>query len=235
MTFTGPSPTNFLDRKVSSSFVRFCVTSSSILKALDILSTYLISSPVAPLNREYIEIESPLWYVCVCFNKTSCSTFYSSYIYFSEDIRATMVDLPIYIGSIPLEHIDGFDKKLVESLRRLSQEGIDMDRMAMVIDRDERQVLCSISTRLIQFLFHSQLLSKLESAKGETLSGTLITDFLYGAADGSDLPDALDEIKYYSTLRTWSSKDWTTLLTKLVAHESRRRFLDPDVTLQVLH
>lgn len=164
MTFTGPSPTNFLDRK-----------------ALDILSTYLTSSPVAPLNREYIEIESPL----------------CSYIYFSEDTRATMVDLPIYIGSIPLDHIDGFDKKLVASLCRIGQEGIDMNRMTMIIDRDERQFL-----------------SKLESAKGETLSGALITDFLYGAPDGSDLPDALDEIKYYGTLRTWSSKDWAKLLTK---------------------
>ncbi|KAL4071016.1 Metalloenzyme, LuxS/M16 peptidase-like protein [Scleroderma citrinum] len=164
MTFNGPPPTNFLDRK-----------------ALDILSTYLTSSPVAPLNREYIEIESPL-----------CSD-----IYFGEDIRATMVDLPIYVGSIPVEHLDEFDKKLVTSLRRISQEGIDMKRMSMVINRDERQFL-----------------SKLEFAKGETISGTLITDFLYGAQDGSDLQNALDEIKYYDALRSWSSKDWANLLTK---------------------
>jgi len=30
-------------------------------KALDVLSAYLTSSPTAPLNKEYIEIESPLW------------------------------------------------------------------------------------------------------------------------------------------------------------------------------
>lgn len=37
------------------------IWSSQFLQALDILATYLTSSPVAPLNKEYIEIESPLW------------------------------------------------------------------------------------------------------------------------------------------------------------------------------
>jgi hypothetical protein len=36
----------------------------------------------------------------------------SSYIYFSEDTRVTMVDLPIYIGSVPVEALDNFDEKL---------------------------------------------------------------------------------------------------------------------------
>jgi len=45
IAFLGPSPSEFLVRK-----------------ALDILGTYLASSAVAPLNKEYVEIESPLWY-----------------------------------------------------------------------------------------------------------------------------------------------------------------------------
>ena len=64
----------------------------------------------------------------------------STYIYFSEDTRATYVDLPIYIGSVPTEHLDTFDEKLKSSLKRIADEGFDMDRMAMVIGRDERQV-----------------------------------------------------------------------------------------------
>ncbi|KAH7931086.1 hypothetical protein BV22DRAFT_1027850 [Leucogyrophana mollusca] len=164
ITYMGPPPTAFLERK-----------------AIDILSTYLTSSPVAPLNKEYVETESPL----------------CSYIYFSEDIRATVVDLPIYIGSIPTEHIDSFDEKLKLSFQRIAKEGIDVPRMSMVINRDERQ-----------------LRSKLESAKGDEFSGAVITDFLYGAADGSDLLPALDEVNYYATLRTWSSKQWTDLLQK---------------------
>ena len=34
---------------------------SLFVQAIDILGTYLTSSAVAPLNKEFIEIESPLW------------------------------------------------------------------------------------------------------------------------------------------------------------------------------
>jgi hypothetical protein len=64
----------------------------------------------------------------------------SSYIYLSEDTRATMVDLPIYIGSVPVEELDNFDQKLVASFKRIAADGIDMTRISMVINRDERQV-----------------------------------------------------------------------------------------------
>lgn len=59
-----------------------------------------------------------------------------------------------------------------------------------------------------------QLRSKLESAKGDTFSGTIITDFLYGAQDGSELHGSMDEIKYYNILRSWTSDQWTALLSK---------------------
>lgn len=64
----------------------------------------------------------------------------SSYIYFSEDLRATAVKLTIYIGSVPTEELEGFNEKFRMSLRRIVKEGIDMQRMAIVINRDERQV-----------------------------------------------------------------------------------------------
>ncbi|KII93562.1 hypothetical protein PLICRDRAFT_49603 [Plicaturopsis crispa FD-325 SS-3] len=164
ITFMGPPPNQFLERK-----------------ALDVLGTYLTSSPVAPLNKEYVETESPL----------------CTYIYFSEDTRATLVDLPIYIGSVPTEHLDTFDAKLKKSLQKVADDGLDMSRMAMVINRDERQ-----------------LLSKLESAKGDVFSGTIITDHLYGKRDGSELKDSMDEINQYAALRKWTSKQWTDLLRK---------------------
>jgi Zn-dependent M16 (insulinase) family peptidase len=153
---------------------------------LDVIGTYLTSSPVAPLNKEYVETDSPM----------------CTYIYFGEDTRATRVDLPVYVGSIPTEHIDSFDEKLKGSLGRIVESGLDMERMAMVINRDERQ-----------------LLSKLESAKGDTFSGTVITDFLYGAKNGSDLLGSMDEINQYASLRTWTNKQWTDLLRKRVLYE----------------
>lgn len=150
-------------------------------KALDVLGMYLTSSATAPLTKEYVETESPL----------------CTYIYFAEDVRATRVTLPIYIGSIPTEHLDGFDARFKKSLQRIVESGIDMTRMQMVINRDERQ-----------------LRSKLESAKGDTFSGAVISDFLYGASDGSELVDAMDDMNHYAELRTWDSGRWTGLLQK---------------------
>ncbi|KAJ3976962.1 Metalloenzyme, LuxS/M16 peptidase-like protein [Lentinula raphanica] len=164
INFLGPAPNEFLERK-----------------ALDVLSDYLTSSAAAPLNKEYVEIESPL----------------CTYIYFSEDIRATRVSMPIYVGSVPTEYLDTFDQKLKASFQRIVKEGIDMERMAMVINRDERQ-----------------LRSKLESAKGDTFSGTVITDHLYGTEDGSELSPAMAEFDTYAAVKNWTSKQWTDLIQK---------------------
>ncbi|KAF9069136.1 Metalloenzyme, LuxS/M16 peptidase-like protein [Rhodocollybia butyracea] len=169
INFLGPAPNEFLERK-----------------ALDVITTYLTSSAVAPLNKEYVEIESPL----------------CTYIYFSEDTRSTRVSLPIYVGSVPTEHLDTFDQKLKASLQRIVKEGIDMERMAMVISREERQ-----------------LRSKLESAKGDTFSGTIITDHIYGAEDGSELGPSMAEFDTYAAVKKWTNKQWTDLLQKY--------FIDP--------
>jgi Zn-dependent M16 (insulinase) family peptidase len=93
--------------------------------------------------------------------------------------------------------LDTFDSRLRASLKRIADEGIDMERMRMVIDRDERQ-----------------LRSKLESAKGDTFSGAVIDDVLYGKEDGSLLANSMDEINQYAELRTWSSPQWSDLLRR---------------------
>lgn len=49
------------------------------------------------------------------------------------------MNLPIYIGSVPTGELQSFNEKLQISLHRIVKEGIDMHRMAMVINRDERQ------------------------------------------------------------------------------------------------
>jgi Zn-dependent M16 (insulinase) family peptidase len=107
------------------------------------------------------------------------------------------VDLAIYIGSVPIEYVDDFEDRLSRSLQKVASDGIDTERMGMVINRDERQFR-----------------SKLESARGDVFSGTIIDDFLYGETDGSELPEAMDEISAYDTLRGWTSEQWTSLLRK---------------------
>ncbi|KAH9982380.1 Metalloenzyme, LuxS/M16 peptidase-like protein [Lactifluus volemus] len=157
-------------------------------KAIEVLGSYLTSSATAPLNKEFIEIESPL----------------CTFIYVGEESRATLSDLMIYVGSVPTEHLNTFDVKLHESFRRIVREGIHVDRMSMVIDREERQFR-----------------SRLESDGGDLFSTTMIADFLYGRLDGSQIEEALDEIRLYNTLRTWSNTQWTSLIQKYFVDPKR--------------
>lgn len=124
----------------------------------------------------------------------------STYIYFEEREYATRGSLHVYVGSVPTEHLDTFDHRLQESFKRVASSGIDMKRLSMVLDRDQRQ-----------------LRSKLESSQGDTFSGTVINDALYGAEDGSELAPGLDEMKRYEELRKWTSEDWVNLLKKYVS------------------
>ena len=50
------------------------------------------------------------------------------------------MDLTIYVGSVPSQHLSSFHDKLKASLEWIAQKGFDMTRMQMVISRDERQV-----------------------------------------------------------------------------------------------
>ena len=63
---------------------------------------------------------------------------------------------------------------------------------------------------------YGKLRSALEGSKGDYFSGDIINDFLYGAEDGSELHPSMDEITYYNVLRSWTSSQWTTLLSKYV-------------------
>ena len=53
------------------------------------------------------------------------------------------VELTIYVGSVPVQKLQNFDEMLRMALRRIVEDGIDMPRMAMIINREERQVKCS--------------------------------------------------------------------------------------------
>lgn len=97
-----------------------------------------------------------------------------------------------------------------------------MDRMLMLINRDERQ-----------------LRSKLESSKAETFASCVITDFLYGAEDGSELGPSLQEIERYAELRKWTSRDWTDLLKKyvvvFVVQILKRSIITYYIIIKILH
>lgn len=62
----------------------------------------------------------------------------------------------------------------------------------------------------------TQLRSRLESDGGDTFSNVLISDFIYGKEDGSEIAPALDEMREYEELKGWTSKQWTDLIQRFV-------------------
>ena len=101
------------------------------------------------------------------------------------------------MDSVPVEHITNLPDKLRASLARIAEEGLDLERMAMVLHRDERW-----------------LRNEVESSIGDALSKAIVTDFLYGKEDGSELRQALSKIDHYEVLRKWTSEQWSDLLKK---------------------
>lgn len=71
---------------------------------------------------------------------------------------------------MPTEHLDTLDKKFKASLQKIADEGIDMKRMAMVINRDERQV-CFYITALLNELILTTITAAQQSGglKGRCL------------------------------------------------------------------
>ena len=149
---------------------------------------------------------------------------HSSYIHFGEQSRATFTILLIFIRSVPTKDLDTFNDKLTTSLKRIVENGIDMQRMAMIIDRNDRQV-CRPRTADPHLTKSGQLRSALESEKGDYFSNTIICDFLYGAEDGSELHPSMDRMRYSNILRSWTSSQWTALLSEYVICSKSNSFL----------
>ncbi|QRW19305.1 AhpC/TSA domain-containing protein [Rhizoctonia solani] len=137
------------------------------LKAMELLGLYLTDSPVSPLTKEFVENANPL-----------CTS-----IYCDNNERATFTSSNIYFSSVPTEQLDALHEKVIAKLKQIVAEGIDMDRIRLVIKRDKLK-----------------LKSMLESDGGDVFSNGLITDFLYGKEDGSDIAPSLAEMQRYEEL-----------------------------------
>ncbi|EST04590.1 Peptidase M16, C-terminal domain protein [Kalmanozyma brasiliensis GHG001] len=157
-------------------------------EAVNILSTYLTDSPVSAIQKAFVERDDPL-----------CTD-----AYFGSTDKAGATLLSAYFSSVPSDQLDRLDQQLIDLLAGIVKEGIDMDRMQMVIKRDKLKVL-----------------SQLETKPADSFADLLITDFLYGNLSGQDLHKALQDMKRYDELLTWTSDQWTELLQKYFVDNPR--------------
>lgn len=92
-------------------------------KALGVLNAYLSDSAISPLQKELIEIDEP-WATNLGF----ASTDYSTSV------------LQLALSSVPTAKLDTVGEAVKDTLRRVLKSGIDMERMTMILNREQRKV-----------------------------------------------------------------------------------------------
>ena len=99
--------------------------------AIKLLGEYLTDSATAPLQKEFVEIAKP---------------YCTGIGLYSED-RVNKNELTCYASDVPAKHLDTIGGMIRDKMGKIvSDEGIDMDRMASVIRRDKRKLLNSMES-----------------------------------------------------------------------------------------
>lgn len=106
-------------------------------QALDLLTTYLTDSEVAPLNKRFIEIPEP-WCTSIAFYSTD---------------RASASELTCSVTGVPYEKLDKMAGELKEALKDMG--ALDMDRMKTIIERDRRKLLAMAENNVTDVLTDS--------------------------------------------------------------------------------
>lgn len=63
-----------------------------------------------------------------------------TWVGFYENTRASFIELSVYFGSVPTEHVDDLNTKFKQSLQRIIKDGMDMERMKLVLNKDRLKV-----------------------------------------------------------------------------------------------
>ena len=147
---------------------------------METLGEYLSDSAVSVLSQTFIEIDEPV---------TTSISFSTNY-----QLPCT---LAIYFESVPVEHLETLEEDLFNTLRKVSDEGIDMERMATVVEKQKHRYLLSV-----------------EKQPSEIFAQKLINEALYGTLDSRTLTEDVTDLKYYDALSSWTSDEWIALLKR---------------------
>ena len=92
-------------------------------KAIDTLNSYLSDSAISPLQKALVEVEDP----------------YATDLAFDTSDRSTTV-INLNMQSVPTEKLEFAVKEVKGVLEQIVRDGIDMERMRMILDREQRKV-----------------------------------------------------------------------------------------------
>ncbi|RHZ59352.1 hypothetical protein Glove_364g19 [Diversispora epigaea] len=153
------------------------------IRALDILHEYLSDSAISLLQKEFVEIEDPL---CTDIG-----------IAIKEQTRIAII---AKFENVPVEDLEELANQVFKVFKRVvedEKEGIDMDRMQNVIQRDRLKILDGIETYPHSIFSHAAII-----------------DHLYGKGDGSDLEKATKDLCFYDEISKFSENTWKEYLKK---------------------
>lgn len=131
--------------------------------------------------------------------------FCTDITFYSNDGETTVMSA--YLSSVPTEHLSSIGPKLLSAIKRVAEDdGVDMSRMGMVVER----------ARL-------RSLNQMETDASDALASGLVSDFLYGDRAGEDLRTGIEkEMERYDQLKRWTGERWASELKKCVI--ASRRF-----------
>lgn len=170
--------------------------------ALEVLGVYLTESAVSPLYQEFVEVEEP-----------ACTDI---------DFASSTQDpttITAYLSSVPAERLATLDRDFKSALAKFARQGIDMSRMAAIIERQRLRLLENVETDGAEVMANTVIAgARICCAAGRTacVLNNPHADALFGKDDGSELQPALDDIQLYAAVATWSADQWIDLLLKCV-------------------
>ncbi|KAL7748791.1 hypothetical protein RI367_005704 [Sorochytrium milnesiophthora] len=150
--------------------------------SLETLFSYLTDSPVALLNKVFVELEAP-----------ECSDINSNTEQCSESTYA------LYFQNVGVDYLETIGPKFIETIQKLVNDepgfGIDMERMKLVIDRRRLNNL-----------------NQTENDPQDTMTVTVISDFLYGDKSGGDLAHFANTNEFLEEQLTYTKEQWVSLV-----------------------
>lgn len=105
--------------------------------ALKLIGNYLTQSATAPLQKEFIEIPKP----------------YTTSIGVYSDDKVNQNELQMAMFDVPAKHLNDIADLIRAKLAKIvKEEGIDMERMGMIMRRDKRKLLNIMETSVSSVL-----------------------------------------------------------------------------------
>ncbi|KAI1325385.1 Metalloenzyme, LuxS/M16 peptidase-like protein [Xylariaceae sp. FL0255] len=99
---------------------------------------------------------------------------------------------------VATEKLEYVEQKLISLIKEVASKPLDMDYMKECIQRERRQV-------------------KAQAEESESFYSTnIITDYLFGARDGSTLKE-LANLSEYDTVETWTDEQWRVFLRRWIS------------------